>query len=127
MEALRDCAPVTAAAVRPPRLLAEREAAERAAASWPEELREFFSLHDGQAFRSEDDQFVGEFLPGSNCCRWNRWRPGTSSVVKCCIRSMISGRIGLLRFGRSMQGKRLRCLSQNTLRSLRAGPEIFSC
>ncbi|ROZ52983.1 SMI1/KNR4 family protein [Rhodococcus sp. WS1] len=64
MDVLRDCAPVTASAVRPPRVLAEREAAERATASWTEELRGFFALHDGQAFRSEDNQFVGEVLPG---------------------------------------------------------------
>lgn len=64
MDVLRDCAPVTASGVRPPRVLAEREAAEGATASWPEELREFFSLHDGHAFRSEDDEFLGEILPG---------------------------------------------------------------
>ncbi|MBT2269695.1 MULTISPECIES: SMI1/KNR4 family protein [Rhodococcus erythropolis group] len=64
MGVLRDCAPVTAAAVRAPRVLADREAAEGATARWPEELREFFSLHDGQPFRSKDDQFVGEVLPG---------------------------------------------------------------
>ncbi len=64
MDVLRDCAPVTASGVRPPRVLAEREAAEGATASWTEELREFFALRDGQAFRSEDDQFVGEVLPG---------------------------------------------------------------
>ncbi|MBT2269839.1 hypothetical protein [Rhodococcus erythropolis] len=64
MDVLRDCAPVTAAAVRAPRGLVDREAAEHATASWTEELREFFALHDGQAFRSGDDQFVGEVLPG---------------------------------------------------------------
>ncbi|WP_143541289.1 hypothetical protein [Rhodococcus sp. D-1] len=64
MDVLRDCAPVTASGVRPPRVLAEREAAEGATASWPEELREFFSPHDGHAFRSEDDEFVGGILAG---------------------------------------------------------------
>lgn len=64
MEVLRDRAPVTAAAVRPPRTRSDRETAERVTNPWPEDLREFFALHDGQPFRSDDNQFVGEALPG---------------------------------------------------------------
>ena len=48
MQVLHQKAPTKACAVRPPRLLSEREDAERATASWTAEIREFFSLPDGQ-------------------------------------------------------------------------------
>ncbi len=46
---------------------------------------------------------------GWSCFPSPEWSLCTSFVVKCCIRSTISGRIGLPRFGRRMQGKLLKC------------------
>lgn len=61
MTVLRERAPVTAAAVRPPRSAADRLEAERATTPWTGELREFFSLHDGQG--ASDDFATGTVLP----------------------------------------------------------------
>lgn len=44
---LRDVALATAAAVRPPQGLLDRQEAERTTTPWTEELREVYSLHDG--------------------------------------------------------------------------------
>ncbi|WP_024794174.1 SMI1/KNR4 family protein [Tomitella biformata] len=63
MEVLRDRAPVTAAALRPPRPLADREDAERATTGWTSELREFFALHDGQPDRDDHGSLLGTMLP----------------------------------------------------------------
>ncbi|MET4612472.1 cell wall assembly regulator SMI1 [Rhodococcus sp. PvR044] len=61
MAVLRERAPVTAAAVRPPRSAADRWEAERATTPWTDELREFFSLHDGQG-ESSDGTATGTVL-----------------------------------------------------------------
>lgn len=67
MAALQERAPVTAASIRAPRALGEREAAERATTPWPDELREFYGLHDGQHVPSGTDHVpVGSVLPDSN-------------------------------------------------------------
>lgn len=63
MSVLRDVAPITAAAVRPPRSLADRRAAEDATAPWTEELREFYSLHDGVELPGISDRTIGTVLP----------------------------------------------------------------
>lgn len=63
MQVLHEKAPVTAAAVRPPRPLSEREDAERVTAPWTPELREFFSLHDGQKRPIGQEDFVGSVFP----------------------------------------------------------------
>lgn len=60
---LRDRAPVTAASIRPPRSVDDRQLAERATTQWTEQLREFFSLHDGQSAPTGADHFVGTLLP----------------------------------------------------------------
>lgn len=64
MAMLRERAPVTAASIRPPRAPGEREAAERATTPWPDELREFYGLHDGQS-ETYGEQYVpvGSVLP----------------------------------------------------------------
>ncbi|CAH0165477.1 SMI1/KNR4 family protein [Rhodococcoides fascians] len=67
MAALQKRAPVTAASIRAPRALGEREAVERATTPWPDELREFYGLHDGQHVPSGTDHVpVGSVLPDSN-------------------------------------------------------------
>lgn len=63
MSVLRGHAPVTAASVRPALSPALRLDAERATAPWTEELREFFSLHDGQSPPDETHPFPGTALP----------------------------------------------------------------
>ncbi len=63
MQVLHQIAPITAGAVRSPRLLSEREDAERATAPWTAEIREFFSLHDGQKRPTGGEVFVGSALP----------------------------------------------------------------
>ncbi|MFE4498520.1 SMI1/KNR4 family protein [Rhodococcus sp. NPDC056743] len=63
MQVLRQKAPITAGAVRPPRPLSEREDAERDTAPWTAEIREFFSLHDGQVRPVGGEAFVGSVLP----------------------------------------------------------------
>ncbi|MDJ0396414.1 SMI1/KNR4 family protein [Rhodococcus sp. G-MC3] len=63
MSVLQDRAPVTAASVRPPRPATDLEAAERATTPWTAELREFFSLHDGQHIPVGVDYHVGTLLP----------------------------------------------------------------
>ncbi len=64
MSVLRDVAPVTAAAVRPPRDLLDRQEAEEATTPWSEELREFYSLHDGMDdVPSTQHGSVGTVLP----------------------------------------------------------------
>lgn len=64
MQVLRQKAPITAGAVHPPRPLSEREDAERATAPWTAEIREFFSLHDGQVRPVGGEDFVGCVFPG---------------------------------------------------------------
>lgn len=65
MAVLRERAPVTAAAIRPPRTAGERESAERATTPWTDELREFYGLHDGQHETSGEEYVpVGSVLPG---------------------------------------------------------------
>lgn len=63
MVVLRDRAPATVASVRPPRPAKDRRSAERATTPWTEEMREFFSLHDGQDMQMGTDHFVGTLLP----------------------------------------------------------------
>ncbi|WP_433604840.1 SMI1/KNR4 family protein [Prescottella agglutinans] len=61
---LRDVAPVTAAAVRPPRGLLDRQEAEETTTPWSAELREFYSLHDGMGdVPSTQHSSVGTVLP----------------------------------------------------------------
>lgn len=62
MEVLRRL-PVTAAAVRPAQERQTRMNVERATTPWPDELHEFFSLHDGQHMPTGDPVFVGTVLP----------------------------------------------------------------
>lgn len=64
MQVLHQKAPITAGAMRPPRTLSEREDAERATAPWTAEIREFFSLHDGQKRPTGGEAFVGSVFPG---------------------------------------------------------------
>lgn len=61
MATLRERAPVTAASIRPPRSVSEREAAERATTPWTEELREFYGLHDGQ-----HETYGEEYVPAGS-------------------------------------------------------------
>lgn len=63
MSVLRVQAPVTAASVRPPLSPANRQDAEHATTPWTEELREFFSLHDGQNPPDDAHRFQGTALP----------------------------------------------------------------
>ncbi|NMM89141.1 hypothetical protein B2J88_33165 [Rhodococcus sp. SRB_17] len=64
MEVLRQKAPITAGAVHSPRTLSEREDAEQATAPWTAEIREFFSLHDGEKRPTGGEDFVGSVFPG---------------------------------------------------------------
>ncbi|MDV8024621.1 SMI1/KNR4 family protein [Rhodococcus sp. IEGM 1330] len=67
MAILRERAPVTAASIRSPRSVEEREAAERATTPWTDELREFYGLHDGQHVPLGEDYVpVGSVLPDAN-------------------------------------------------------------
>lgn len=68
MSVLRDVAPITAAAVRPPRRLADRRVVEDATAPWTEELREFYSLHDGAELPGTSDRTIGTVLPDLELC-----------------------------------------------------------
>ncbi|MBY6438395.1 SMI1/KNR4 family protein [Rhodococcus kroppenstedtii] len=63
MEVLRRRAPMTAAVVRPPRDRQTRMNVERATTPWPDELHEFFSLHDGQLMPTGASVYVGTVLP----------------------------------------------------------------
>ncbi|MDV7990033.1 MULTISPECIES: SMI1/KNR4 family protein [unclassified Rhodococcus (in: high G+C Gram-positive bacteria)] len=73
MATLRERAPVTAAAIRPPRTSDEREAAERETTPWTSELREFYGLHDGQhETYGEEYVPVGSVLPDFTLCSLDR-------------------------------------------------------
>ncbi|MDJ0396114.1 SMI1/KNR4 family protein [Rhodococcus sp. G-MC3] len=59
LAALRVKAPITVESLRPPRELADLQDIERATTPWPDDLREFFLLHDGQHL------WVGDRLAGT--------------------------------------------------------------
>ncbi|WP_081830486.1 SMI1/KNR4 family protein [Rhodococcus sp. UNC363MFTsu5.1] len=64
LDVLREVAPSTANSFRPPasrEVLARSEA--RTGTVWPPELREFFSLHDGQIDNPPESAGSGELLP----------------------------------------------------------------
>jgi cell wall assembly regulator SMI1 len=63
MTLLRDRFPATAESVRPPRPEDERRELERATTPWPDELREFFTLHSGQHVPAGTGKYVGTLLP----------------------------------------------------------------
>ncbi|NMM92320.1 hypothetical protein B2J88_50175 [Rhodococcus sp. SRB_17] len=63
MTVLRERAPITAGAVRPPRPRCDREDAEYATTPWTAEVREFFSLHDGQYQPTGGGDLIGTLFP----------------------------------------------------------------
>ncbi|GAA1457448.1 SMI1/KNR4 family protein [Williamsia maris] len=72
---LTDRAPRTAAAIRAPRSAEARQKADFSKVPWNGDLREFFSLHDGQPQRTTAEADAGTVLP-------QLWLLGIDEVVE---------------------------------------------